>query len=154
MVKFLFLILLTLATSLSQAVVVERIVAIVNSEIVTLSELKEFRKKLKEGGLVDDTLLKAVDKSKLQKSDKAVLDFLIKEKIIDSEITKQNLQVTIERVEQEIRTIAKKNGIDRSKLKQALKAQGVDFSEYQDFIKFLKAKYQDWKGFNQYNKVN
>ncbi|MCB0356189.1 MAG: peptidylprolyl isomerase, partial [Bdellovibrionales bacterium] len=64
-----------------------------------------------------------------------LINHLINEKIVDSEIKKQNLQVPFERVEKEIRSIASKNGISRDQLVLALKNQGVSFAEYQDFLK-------------------
>src|SRR5690606_21566479 len=57
------------------------------------------------------------------------------EKVIDSEVKRRNMEVPIERVEQEIRNIARDNRITRQQLTQALKAKGVSVSQYQDFIK-------------------
>lgn len=128
------LILLPIAP-LAHAEVIERIVAIVNSEIITLSDLNSFKEKLKSGGLVDDALMRIEDKNKIMKDPSALIQHLVYEKLLDSEIKKNNLSVTVERVEQEMRSIAKKNGIDRSQLKEALKQQGIVFSEYQNFIK-------------------
>jgi peptidyl-prolyl cis-trans isomerase SurA len=54
---------------------------------------------------------------------------------MDSEVKRLNLSVTIERVEQEIRDIAKRNGINRNELIAAVTQQGITVSEYQDFIK-------------------
>ena len=133
--RLLFVFFLTLFPLLSSAEIVERIVAIVNSEIITLSDLKEYKIKLKKGGLVDDALLKVSDPKKILVNQKALIQHLINERLVDSEIKKQNLQVTIERVEKEIRSIAKKNGINRDQLVAALKNQGVSFAEYQDFLK-------------------
>ena len=113
----------------------ERISVIVNNEIILLSEIDSFQKRIQRGGLVDDSILLVNDAEKLKKNKKAVVDFLVDEKIIDSIVKRNNLQVTIERVEKEIRTIAKGFGISRSQLKQSLKNQGVSFSEYQDFVK-------------------
>ena len=113
----------------------ERIVAIVNSEIITLSDIAAFKKKVKSGGLVDDSLLKMTSAKKLEKDPGALVEHLINERLIDSEIKRQNLTVTIERVEKEIRSIAKKNKITRTQLMEALKSKGASVSEYQDVIK-------------------
>ena len=119
-----------------RAEIVERIVAIVNEDIITLTDIDNYRSRLKKGTLVDDLLI--TDKkviSRLLKDDKKLIDLLINEKIIDSEVSKQGLAVTIEHVEKEVRNISKKNGISRAQLKQALGVQGIKFSDYQDFIK-------------------
>ncbi len=122
-------------SSVSSAKVVERIVAIVNNEIISLSDLDTLKEKLKKGGLTDDALLKIFDLANLQKNDKEMVQYLIAEKIFDSEIKKGNFEASVERVEKEIGEIARKNGITQDQLKAALKKQGVNLSEYQDFIK-------------------
>lgn len=115
---------------------VERIVAIVNDEIVTLSDLNKFVERLKSGGLTDDLLIPdEAAKQELIKDREKLLRKMIDERILDSEVKKQNLSVPIERVEQEIRNIAKRNNVSRDDLKAALQDRGVAFSAYQDFIK-------------------
>lgn len=120
---------------LAQAEIVERIVAIVNSEIVSESDLRSFNKKIDKQGSLDDLLLFGRPQSVLKADKKAQLEYLINEKILDSEVKRLNLSVTSERVEQEIRDIAKRNGVSRAELLSAIKAQGLSVSEYQDFIK-------------------
>ena len=119
----------------TQAKVVDKVVAIVNDSPITLSDMDKFRKKLQTGGLVDDALIKLSDPKTLLNDKQALLNHLIDEKLIDSEVKRKNMEVTIERVEQEIRNIAKNNNISRQQLQSALSAKGVSMSQYQDFIK-------------------
>lgn len=121
--------------SIASAEIVDRIVAIVNTEIVTLSELKAFAKKVDQNGMIDDLLLFGQRPDSLKGNREAELNYLINEKLLDSEIKRLNLTVTIERVEQEIRDIAKKNNVSRAELMNAIKAQGMSASDYQAFIK-------------------
>ncbi|MCC6278229.1 MAG: peptidylprolyl isomerase [Oligoflexia bacterium] len=116
-----------------RADVVESIVAIVNSSIITKIDMDRFREKLRKGSIVDD--LFGNDQAVLLKDDKVLLKQMIDEKVVDDEVKKQNLTVTIERVEQEINSIQAKNRISRDYLKAALKKGGTSFSEYQAFIK-------------------
>lgn len=132
--KKLFLLVLLLS-SVSFAEIVDRVVAIVNNEIVTLSDLRNFSSKLTQSGMIDDLLLFGQRPDSLKSNREAQLNYLINEKILDSEIKRLNLAVTIERVEQEIRDIARKNGASRAELMSAIKAQGMNPSDYQDFIK-------------------
>lgn len=126
----------TLAHSQAGADTVERIVAIVNDEIITQTDLDKFALRIRTGGLTDDLLIPdEATKQALLKDREKLLQKLIDEKVIDSEVKKQNLSVPIERVEQEIRTVAKRNNVGRDELKSALKERGIDFSQYQDFIK-------------------
>lgn len=117
------------------AKVVDKIVAIVNDQPITLTDAEQFRKRLQNAGLVDDALLRLTDPELLKKDRNALLNHLIDERIIDSEVKRKGMEVTIERVEQEIRNIAKGNNISRDQLKSALAAKGVTMSQYQDFIK-------------------
>ena len=127
---------LALVTSFQAgARVVDKIVAIVNEQLVTLSDTEKFRQRLTSQGLVDDALLRLTDPEVLKKDRNALLNHLIDEKILDSEVKRKGMEVTIERVEQEIRTIAKGNNISRNQLREALANRGVTISQYQDFIK-------------------
>ncbi len=118
------------------AEIVERIVAIVNDDIITLSDLNKYADRLKSGGLVDDMLVPDdATRELLLKDREKLLQKVIEERVIDSEVKKQNLTVPIEKVESEIRSIAKKNNVSRDELKAALLERGISFSQYQDFIK-------------------
>lgn len=117
----------------SSAEVIDKIVAIVNDQIITLSDLDAYQRRLRQGGMVDDLLVP--DRQTVLSDRQKLLNLMVDEKIIDSDVVSQNLSVTIERVEAEIKNVAAANRISRNQLKQALQEQGVDFSEYQDFIK-------------------
>lgn len=127
--------LLILVPFLAHAEIVERIVAIVNNEIVLESDFKALEHKLKTPAMIDEALLidKTVDD--LKKDRKAQLDYLINERIVESEIKRLNHSVTMERVDQEIRDMAKKNNVTVNDILAAFKAQGISASEYQAFLK-------------------
>jgi|GEM_PF-472457 len=115
---------------------VERIVAVVNDEIITSTDVEKYATRLKTGGLADDLLIPdEATKQALLKDREKLLETMINAKVIDSEVKKQNLSVPIEKVEQEIRKVAKNNNVSRDELKQALADRGIPFSDYQDFIK-------------------
>ena len=119
----------------AHAKLVDKIVAIVDDQIITLSDTEKFKRKLQTGGLLDEALLKLTDPETLKKDKNALLGQLINEKLLDSEVKRKNMEVTIERVEQEIRNVANMNGISRQQLQAALAKQGVTMSQYQDFMK-------------------
>ena len=114
---------------------VEGIIAIVNTEIITDSDLRSFQRKIAANSIVDDLLLNGKASDDLKGNRAAQLDYLVNEKLLESEVKKLNLTVTLERVEQELRDIAKKNNISRADLNSAIRSQGLVFSEYQDFVK-------------------
>lgn len=133
MKSFLLIILFSIS---SYAEIIERVSAIVNNEVVTETELKAFSKRLeKTQFFVDEILLQGKTSSDLIKIKEDQLNYVINEKLLDSEVKRLNLSVTIERVEQEIRELAKRNGVTRTDLIGAIKQQGISVSEYQDFIK-------------------
>lgn len=136
--KKLFLLLLASAiTSVSLAArePVDGVAAVVNDEVVLESDLRSFQTRINKEGMIDDLLLAGQKIDELKKNPKAQLEFLISEKLLDTEVKRLNLAITVERVEQEIRDIAKRNNMSRADLTQALTAQGVILSEYQGFIK-------------------
>jgi len=120
----------------AQAEIIDRILAIVNDDIITQSDVVEFERRLKNGGLVDDQLVPdEATKQALLKDPAKLLQKVIDSRIIDSEVKKQGLSVPFERVEQEIRNIARRNNMSREDLKTALQDKGIVFSVYLDFIK-------------------
>ena len=129
------LLLILLCAGGAEAKIVDKILAIVNDQLNTLSDVEKFKKKLQTGGLVDDALLKLNDTQAMLKDRTSLLNELVDEKLIDSEVKRKSMEVTIERVEQEIRSIATNNNISRQQLQTALQAKGVNMSQYQDFIK-------------------
>lgn len=132
---FVFIIVLASYMAAAQTSVVDRVVAKVGSEIITYSELIEFQKSLQNQPLVDDLLLYSSTIDELKKNKSVQLRYLVDEKILEVEIKKSNGSVAIERVEQEISSIAKRNGLSRSQFLASLKTQGVALSSYQKFIK-------------------
>jgi peptidyl-prolyl cis-trans isomerase SurA len=126
---------LVLMPFLAQAEVVERIVAIVNNEIVLLSDFRELQNKLKTPALIDEALLGEKSLDALAKDRQVQLDYLINEKIMESEVKRLNHTVTMDRVDQEIRDMAKKNNVTVNDILAAFKAQGISPAQYQAFLK-------------------
>jgi peptidyl-prolyl cis-trans isomerase SurA len=118
-----------------RAEVVERIVAIVNNEIILLSDFKNLQRELKTPALIDETLLGDKSVESLAKDRQVQLDYLINEKIMESEIKRLNHTVTMERVDQEIRDKAKANNVTVNDILAAFKAQGISPAEYQAYLK-------------------
>jgi len=102
----------------SSAKIIDRIVAVVNDEIITLSALNEFKQKL--GG---------------EKTQKEYLDAIIEDKLTKQFIKKLNLSPEYEEVEAEINNIVKQQGLSRETLIRFLKERGMTFNEYRDNIK-------------------
>lgn len=115
--------------------VVEKTVAIVNNEPIFLSDIKSLDQRLQKSSMIDDLLLMDMTMDSLKKNYQHKLQFLINEKIIDSEVKRQNLAVTMDRVDQEIRELAKRNNMSKEDLLKNVQQQGISESEFQSFQK-------------------
>lgn len=127
---------LTLLSSIGvRAQVIDRVVAVVNSEIILASDLKDLDRRLSQPGLVDDLILFGRTREEVLKSQDQKIELLIFEKLIDSEVKRSNQVVTAERVEQEIREVTRRNQMTRAELVAELKRQGMLLSDFQDIQK-------------------
>lgn len=121
--------------SFSAETLIEKTIAIVNNEPIFLSDLKAFERRIKSSAMIDDLLLFETSLDSLKKNSSAQLQFLINEKILDSEVKRHNLTITMERVDQEIREIAKRNGFTKEDLFKNIQMQGIDNADFQNFKK-------------------
>lgn len=119
----------------AHAEVVEKTVAIVNSELVLESDFKELEKRIGKPGLIDESLLFDKPSSTLKGNRKAQLDYLISEKLLQSEVKRLNLIVTNDRVDSEIKDMAKRNNVSEAELLNIIKGQGLTAEEYKAFLK-------------------
>ena len=114
---------------------VERVAAIVNSEPILESDFKS----LKQRAIKPDFLYPFLVENNfelLKKGDrKASQEYLLGDKIIESEIHRLNLAVTYEKVEQEISSIAKRSQISVDELYREIQREGFSKSQYQAFVK-------------------
>lgn len=155
------------AVAPSHAEIVEKTVAIVNSELVLSSDFKDLDKKLGQPGLVDESLLFDKTTDSLRGNRKAQLEYLISEKLLRSEIKKLNLTVTDDRVEAELKDMAKRNNVSQVELLNVIKSQGISADEYKSFLKesiekrslmdseiVSKLRISDEDALNEYLKTN
>ncbi|MGD0627164.1 MAG: peptidylprolyl isomerase [Thermodesulfobacteriota bacterium] len=113
--------------------VVERIVALVNTEVVTLSELEE------EGRHFFDQVQRSTSPSereeKLREARKAVLDQLIENKLLDQEIRSKKIEVPEREVDAAIQDIMNQNHLTENELKKALAKDGLTYSHYRQRLR-------------------
>ena len=111
----------------------ERIVALVNNEVITLSELEEAGARLFHQ--VKETTLPSERAEKLRKAREEILDQLIENKILEQEIKKKKVEVPDRDVDAAIADIMKQNRMTENELKTALAKEGMTFSVYQRHIR-------------------
>ena len=114
------------------ALTVDRIVAKVNSEIITLMKLEDrvavFLNKRKAAGSFDTGL----EKSKIMKE---ILDGMIAEKLQTQEAKKLGMVVTDEELQKSLDDIYKKNNITVEQFKDILNSEGGNFEDYKKIIR-------------------
>jgi len=117
-----------LLTSQGKGEIIDRIVAVVNDEIITLSELERFRESFyPRTPKKNDWLSKEWH---LLDSRRQALDALIEEKLIDQEADRQNINVTQKELKETLESLRRQQGLSRSQLEQILKAQDLTYETY------------------------
>lgn len=107
------------------AEVIDKIVAIVNNEIITLSDMIEFYKAQKARG---------VTQLSFDEAKEALLNELVERKLIDSQLKEASIEVTDKEVELAIEDVLKNNNVSRDDLVKVLSKENVTLSEYKEKI--------------------
>lgn len=116
----------------AQGRLLDKTAAVVNGDVITLSDSSYFKKNLKLRHELDPFLNFF---AKGPETDQEIVNYLVQEVLI-----MQKLTPTKEETEEEINSIQNNNKIDRDKLKEVLKSQGVDFDDYYALMKVSIAK--------------
>jgi len=124
---------LFLLCGISQGEIVERIVALVNNEVITLSELEEAGKRLFEQ--IQQSTLPSEREEKLKKARKEVLNQLIENKLLEQEVKSKKIEVPERDIDLAIEDIMKANRITENELKMALAKDGLTYSAYRRYIR-------------------
>ncbi|MFN3695892.1 MAG: peptidylprolyl isomerase [Pseudobdellovibrio sp.] len=115
--------------------VVDKIIAVVSSEAILQSDLNDFSLNINKEGTVDDSLLLDEKIADLKSSRANQLQYLVREKLVQSEIKRQNLSFTDEKINQEMDNLAKRNRMNRSDLETYIKKQGFSLETYKQILK-------------------
>jgi len=115
----------------SSGAVVDRIVAIVNQEIIILSEVEKAADLFKEEIKAEDRWEK---QEQVQRVFRKALDNLIGEKLLDQEVKKAGIKVTSKEVEGAIDDIKRRNAITQEGLEKALANESLSFEAFKKQI--------------------
>ncbi len=112
--------------------VLNRIVAVVNDDVVTLYELNQ---KIKQatGATADD--LKSVDDKQFIELRRQILERMVDDKCAQEIVQEMELEVSSDRVDAYIESVKEDNQWTQEDLVAVLKADGVTYEEYWDEIK-------------------
>jgi peptidyl-prolyl cis-trans isomerase SurA len=109
-----------------------RIVAHVNSEIVTLYELNAAIEKFVG---VSANEFQGKDEERFYQIRRAVLDNLINEKIAHQQIDKLGIKVTAEDVDEALEKVKRDSKLTQEELVHSLKLEGITLEEYRERLK-------------------
>ncbi len=115
------------------AEVVDRIVALVNDDPITLSELEETGKSYFEE--VKKTTLPADRPAEMQKARDQILERLIENKLLEQEIRERKIAISDRDVDNAIEDIMTSNKLTENELKTVLAKEGMTFSAYRQKLR-------------------
>jgi peptidyl-prolyl cis-trans isomerase SurA len=127
--------------------VVDRVVAVINQEVITLSEVEKWVKNPQEEIRTPDRLEK---QKKVLEIHQKVLNQLVEDKLIDQEVKKAGVKVTSKEVEATVEDVRQRNGLSQEMLEKALAKDGMTL---ETFKKEIEKKIQRMKLINHSVKV-
>lgn len=122
----LFLLLIPIA---AHAKVIEQLIAVIDGEPYTLSNLENYAKTKMSRSFPTGDL------GKINDSDREVLEQFITEKLVEAEIREGGIKITDEEVDQYIQQVKKSNRLSDDDLKTALGREGQTVDSYRASVK-------------------
>ena len=126
-----FLISLLLGFFSSSGAVVDRIVAVVNQEVITLSELEKLVDPLQREIQTADRLER---REQVQGLRLKVLEKLIDEKLVDQEVKKLGIKVSSKEVEAVLEDVKRRNSASQEEMEMALAKEGMTLETFKKQI--------------------
>jgi peptidyl-prolyl cis-trans isomerase SurA len=118
--------------TLAQARLIDKTVALVNSDVVLNSDTESFKSNFSLRRELDP-FIGLLNFAPASAND--ILNYLVQEQLV-----LQKQEVKDEEVEEEINAVQRNNRIDRDRLREVLKGQGVDFEIYRKLMRVSVAK--------------
>jgi len=115
----------------SSEAVVDRIVAVVNQDIITLSEVEKWAGPFKEEIQTEDRLER---RERVLEIYRKVLEKLIEEKLIDQEVKRSSVKVTSKEIEGALEEVKRRSAATQEDLEKALANEGLTLEAYKKEI--------------------
>jgi peptidyl-prolyl cis-trans isomerase SurA len=113
----------------AQAVTVDRVAAVVNEEVVTLSEVYEL------GRAFIDERARGGTETDRRSAELEVLDSLIRRRLITQEMLRLQIDAADIEVDRTIDDIARRSGVERDVLRTEVERGGISWPQYRDEIR-------------------
>ncbi len=118
----------SLLASVCGATIIDKVIAIVNGEIITLSELERFRTRVREE---PNTTAKPGERAARDlKLKREILDHLITEKLVDQQCKKMAIKVSERDIDMAIEDVKRTNSFTDEQLKMALMGEKLSWEEF------------------------
>jgi len=120
--------------------VVDRIVAVVNQEIITFSEIEKWSRPFQEEIQTEDRLER---RERIQEVFRKILGRIIDEKLIEQEARRSGIKVTSKEIEGAVEEVKQKNKINQEELEKALAAEGLTLEAFKKELerRILRTKF-------------
>ena len=125
-----FIFLLSGGISSSEALV-DRVVAVVNQEVIMFSDVERWSRSFQEEIQTEDRLER---RERIQEVFRRVLEKLIEEKLIDQEAKKSGIKVTSKEIEGAIEELRHQNAVDQENFEKLLAAEGLTLEAFKKEI--------------------
>ncbi|MBN2062638.1 MAG: SurA N-terminal domain-containing protein [Deltaproteobacteria bacterium] len=125
-----FILLTTIGAAHSESY--NRIVAVVNEDVITLHELNT---RMKEMTGLSDQEMKNRNLEKYIETRRKVLEYLIDEKITQQKVAELRIEISSEQVDNAIENIKKNNQFTQEDLLEELKKEGLTYDKYRETIR-------------------
>ncbi|NIS62869.1 MAG: hypothetical protein GTO13_19875 [Proteobacteria bacterium] len=132
-VSILILVIFGLSEGMCGATIIDKIVAIVNGEIITLAELERYYSETRDGSKTPGN--PEEKGAKILESRGEALDRLIEEKLVDQQCKKQSIKVSARDLDMAIEDVKRVNAITDEQLRSALMAEGLTLEDYRQQLR-------------------
>lgn len=117
----------------TDAEIIDRIMAIVNGDIITLSELREisvpYLEKMKSKFSLD------YDGEQIEETERRILSQIIDEKLVNQEADRLKIVITEKEADMAINDVRENNKLSEEQFKQALVEEGITIEKYREQMK-------------------
>lgn len=121
------------------AVTLNRVVAVVNDDVITLHELN---KKMKEMTGTSPDEMRLQDEQKFLEMRKKVLEFLIDQRIAQRQVQERGIKIDEKEIDDAVERVKRNNQWTQEDLIARIKKEGISYKKYRDDIRGDLERYQ------------
>jgi peptidyl-prolyl cis-trans isomerase SurA len=121
----------------ARAELVDRVAAVVNNDVITLSEVEQRAVPLLARVELKDPKERAAVREKILRQ---ALDLMVGEKLMEQQLRDKNMDVTDQEIDATVDSVKQEQHLTSDQLEQALREQGFTVQSYRDMLKKTLAR--------------